>query len=74
MKLNIGQKLSLMSLVVIAMVMFGFGVYDYISTKSEMSADLARTAKATVERLALVLTTPLWDLNEELVAQMLMSD
>lgn len=74
MHLNIAQKLSLFSLLVIAAVMAGFGVYDYMTTKAELTTQLERSASTTAERLAVVLVTPLWDLNQELVEQMLLSE
>lgn len=74
MRLNIAQKLSLFSLLVIAAVMAGFGIYDYMTTKAELTERLERSAKTTAERLAVVVVTPLWDLNQKLVSQMLMSE
>jgi methyl-accepting chemotaxis protein len=74
MRLNIAQKLSLFSLLVIAAVMAGFGIYGYMTTRTELTAQLERTASTTAERLAVVLVTPLWDLNQKLVEQMLLSE
>ncbi len=74
MRWNIAQKLSLFSLLVIAAVMAGFGIYDYMTTKAELTAQLERSASTTSERLAVVLVTPLWDLNQKLVEQMLLSE
>ena len=72
--MNIAQKLSLFSILVMAAVMAAFGIYDYLTTKVELTEQLERTAKTTAERLAVVLVTPLWDLNQKLVEQMLLSE
>jgi len=74
MRLNISQRLSLFSILVIAAVVASFGVYDYFTTRSQLTGELERSAKVTAERLTVVLATPLWDLNQKLVAQMLLSE
>jgi len=74
MALNVAQRLSLVSLIMIIIVMAGFGAYDFWATRARMESELERTAKSTAERLAVVLAIPLWDLNEKLVAQILLAE
>ena len=74
MTLNVAQRLSLVSLIMIAIVMVGFGAYDFWTTRSRMEQELERSAKFTAERLAVVLAIPLWDLNEKLVGQILLAE
>ncbi len=74
MKGNITQRLSIGVILVTTLVMLGFGAYDYITTRTEMSQELERSAEIISHRLAIVLATPLWDLNETLVAQCLKSE
>ena len=74
MKTNITQRLIVGVIIVTTLVMLGFGAYDYFSAKSTMEQELEEYARIVSNRLSIVLVTPLWDLNDALVAQCLKSE
>ena len=74
MKTNITQRLIVGVIVVTTLVMLGFGAYDYFTAKSSLERELKEYARIVSNRLSIVLVTPLWDLNDALVAQCLKSE
>jgi len=61
--------MSIIVIIITTVVMVIFGGYRYFQSDSSMKADLAELASVIVERQSIVLRTPLWDLNEQLVDQ-----
>ncbi|MBN2468915.1 MAG: hypothetical protein JXD19_12280 [Deltaproteobacteria bacterium] len=71
---TVQKKLSLLIIIATTLALSGFALYSYLSEKTKMQAELSRLASVTAERLSVTLVTPLWDMNEEKIAEVLMAE
>ncbi len=67
---NIGIRL----IVLTTLILSGFGVYQYVSLKSEKLAHLTYRADNTLKRLANNLVTPLWDIDPVQMHEVVLSE
>ncbi len=58
---SIQTKMSIILIIVTTVIMTFFALFNFFSTRSEMSDELDRFAEATINRLSKNLITPLWD-------------
>ena len=71
-----GLELKLLLIIVVAVtsILTGFGVYEYISSKKTMTAELAQQGEHVGDRLKQTLVTALWDFDSDLAITSLASE
>jgi methyl-accepting chemotaxis protein len=74
MRLNLGHRLSLVTIGSIILVMLCFGLYEYLTASNKLVGQLRQEAKAAAMRLAVVMVNPLWDMNNGLGLALLMAE
>ncbi len=67
---NIGIRLIVLTTLILA----GFGVYQYVSLKSEKLAYLTYLTDNTLNRLVNNLVTPLWEINDNQMHEVVLSE
>jgi methyl-accepting chemotaxis protein len=78
-KLNINWKslqvkLNLAIIVMSSIILFGFGVFDYIRLEKKTSRELSSTSEAVTHRLVNSMGAALWDLDEDAGALVILSE
>ncbi len=59
-------KLNMAIILLTSVILFGFGVFDYVSLKSQMTSELSALTESVGHRLSINIVAALWDLNPEL--------
>ncbi|MCP4399119.1 MAG: HAMP domain-containing protein, partial [bacterium] len=67
---NIGIRI----IVITTLILSGFGMYQYVSLKSEKLAYLTYQADTTLQRLANNLVSPLWEINHKRMHEVVLSE
>jgi len=67
-------KIGLTLVALTTLILAGFGVYQYLTLKSESILGLNILAENALERLAANVATPLWNMNERQVEKILLSE
>ncbi len=71
---RIQTKLSLILIVLTTLVLAGYALFDFYSTKTRMERELNDLAELTVTRLSKHLFLPLWNLDDDQVEDALASE
>ena len=71
---SIQTKIVFMTILIVTVVLGSFTAYSFLQSKNKMMSDLEQLADATVTRLASHLINPLWDLDEELVNEIVVAE
>ena len=71
---SIQAKLNLAIILLTSLILFSYGVYDYFSLKGKMTTELNELTEAVAERLSISMITALWDLNQDLGRQGIVSE
>ncbi|MCP4689908.1 MAG: HAMP domain-containing protein [Desulfobacterales bacterium] len=71
---SIQVRFSAVLFLLTTVILAGFAVYSYITTKNQMESDLNLLAKITASRLSIHLSQPLWDLEDEKVGDSIHSE
>lgn len=62
---SIQTKLTVSLVVIVTLVLGGFGTYDYIATKARMTEELAAAGNAASQRLAESMSMAIWEMHTE---------
>ncbi len=73
-KQSIQLKIGITIIVLTTLILSGFGIYQYLALQSNAIMSLNNSAERTIERLAETLIKPLWDLDEEQIEKVLLSE
>ena len=71
---SIQTKIVLMTIVIVTVVLGAFTAYSAWQSKKKMTTELNQLAESTSTRLASHLINPLWDLDEELVNEIVVAE
>ena len=71
---SIQSKLNLTIILMTSLILFSYGVYDYFSLKGKMTTELNDLTEAVAERLSTSMITALWDFNQDLGRQGIISE
>ncbi len=62
---SIQVKLTIILVIAITATLAGFGIYDYMNIKKNLSAELQDSSQMIANRLALNLLNPMWNFKED---------
>jgi methyl-accepting chemotaxis protein len=71
---NLTKRVSTGVIAVTTLVVFLFGLYAYLQTKSALLSDLEDSAKMVTNRLSINLVEPLWNMNDALTYEIITSE
>ena len=71
---SISARLNVLFVVVITLLLVGFGIYSYVGVKNAMLSQLDEGAKALTVRSTLSLPAPLWNLDNTQIEKILRAE
>jgi methyl-accepting chemotaxis protein len=71
---SLQAKLNMAIILLTSVILFGFGVYDYISLDARMTSELSGLTESVGHRLSINIISALWDINPELGRSVIASE
>lgn len=71
---SIRARFIILFVAIVSIVLFGFGFFNYTTTKSSMETELDTQAKNTMQRLSVSLPGPIWNYEPEFINSNVISE
>ncbi len=65
--MSLTRKVSMILVLIITVIMTGFGIYDYTMSKNRLYEELNATGERVTKRLANNLAQPLWNMDDAMI-------
>jgi len=72
--LGIQGKTILLVILITSVVLIGFGLFDYVKIKKEMTSDLKESGTIIANRLSKTLVDPLWDMEMDKIDKIIRAE